>query len=539
MSFDNTPSMLESAHIQRDKTNSYYEEINISGSDLVIYHDENGFLTADNVSVWATKYGIGSGGQTLSSSWASASYVSQYASQSISASYATTASYLLGGAGNSNSASWASSSYVAQYASQSISASYAITASYLIGGAGNSDSASWASSSYVAQYASQSISASYAITASYVSASNVGGTVPTAFSASWASASISSSYAPYADTSSYTITVATASYILASGVDGTVASASRAISSSHADYADEAYYAISASYAPSSGEITRSVSASNADTASFALVTQNSLTSDFAVLAGNTIFTSSYALTASVALNVSPTASYALTASFALNVSPTASFLTNAGYVPSITTQYYAVGAKPVAISNAYSTSLAVTLGENTNVYVKFTVHGNDSTYGTTFFAGEYYLQKDGANTVDGLQPGNIISQFNSNPNVNVQSLIPDIAMQSGSAVLAIQLAATASYTGSLVYEIRGPFIVLDQQFVPISGSAYGDNFEAYGLGPISILSIPSPVFDADGSVTSTGVWGVLAIEYMGAYASGSTPSLTSGAGWAAAGTVN
>jgi hypothetical protein len=89
-----------------------------------------------------------------------------------------------------------------------------------------------------------------------------------------------------------------------------------------------------------------------------------------------------------------------------------------------------------------------------------------------------------------------------------------------------------------LVYEIRGPFTALDQQFVPQTGSAFGDNFESYGLGPISILSAPSPVFDANGS-TSPSTWGVLAIEYMGAYTSGSTPSLNSGLGWAAAGVVN
>lgn len=170
MPYDNTPNRLEAAFVQRDKTNQYYEQVNISGSNLVIYIDETGSLTADRVSVWAAKYGIGSGGSSLSSSWASSS---------ISASYAGTASYLIGGAGNSMSSSWASASLQAQYATQSlyatqsISASHALTASYLIGGAGNSESSSWASASLQAQYAtqslfaSQSISASYALTSSY------------------------------------------------------------------------------------------------------------------------------------------------------------------------------------------------------------------------------------------------------------------------------------------------------------------------------------------------------------------------------------
>lgn len=73
MAFDNSPSRLESAHVQRDKTNSYYEQVNITGSDLVIYHDETGSLTADKIGVWATKYGIGIGGVSVSSSWASQS----------------------------------------------------------------------------------------------------------------------------------------------------------------------------------------------------------------------------------------------------------------------------------------------------------------------------------------------------------------------------------------------------------------------------------------------------------------------------------
>ena len=170
MPYDNTPNRLEAAFVQRDKTNQYYEQVNISGSNLVIYIDETGSLTADRVSVWAAKYGIGSGGSSLSSSWASSS---------ISASYAGTASYLIGGAGNSMSSSWASASLQAQYATQSlyatqsISASHALTASYLIGGAGNSESSSWASSSISSSYAVQASNAATAISASYAPVTGV------------------------------------------------------------------------------------------------------------------------------------------------------------------------------------------------------------------------------------------------------------------------------------------------------------------------------------------------------------------------------
>jgi hypothetical protein len=72
MAFDTTTSKFDSAFAQRDRTNSFYEQVNISGSDLIIYHDETGSLTADNINVWATKYGIGSG-TNVSASWASSS----------------------------------------------------------------------------------------------------------------------------------------------------------------------------------------------------------------------------------------------------------------------------------------------------------------------------------------------------------------------------------------------------------------------------------------------------------------------------------
>lgn len=91
MALNPQPNSLESAFIQRDLTNTYYDQINISGSDLIIYHDSDGNLTADKVSIWASHYGIGSGGSPLSSSWASSS---------LSSSYALTASYVIGGGGS-------------------------------------------------------------------------------------------------------------------------------------------------------------------------------------------------------------------------------------------------------------------------------------------------------------------------------------------------------------------------------------------------------------------------------------------------------
>jgi len=59
MALNNTPNKLESVWIQRNPLNQYYEQINISGSDLIVYHSSSGELMADKISVWAEKYGLG------------------------------------------------------------------------------------------------------------------------------------------------------------------------------------------------------------------------------------------------------------------------------------------------------------------------------------------------------------------------------------------------------------------------------------------------------------------------------------------------
>ena len=51
MAFTDTPNRLESAFIQRNDANTVYEQINISGSDLIIYHSSSGELTADKISL--------------------------------------------------------------------------------------------------------------------------------------------------------------------------------------------------------------------------------------------------------------------------------------------------------------------------------------------------------------------------------------------------------------------------------------------------------------------------------------------------------
>jgi hypothetical protein len=50
---------LESAFFQRDPENGVYHQINITGSDLIVYHSSSGELTADKISEWIKKYNIG------------------------------------------------------------------------------------------------------------------------------------------------------------------------------------------------------------------------------------------------------------------------------------------------------------------------------------------------------------------------------------------------------------------------------------------------------------------------------------------------
>lgn len=122
MAYNDTPNRLESAFIQRATNNQYYEQINISGSDLVIYHDASGSLTADKITTWATKYNIASGGTSVSCSWASHSFTAE------TASFASTCSvFILFDVTRSVSAIATQSFYSTQslYATQSLTASYA------------------------------------------------------------------------------------------------------------------------------------------------------------------------------------------------------------------------------------------------------------------------------------------------------------------------------------------------------------------------------------------------------------------------------
>lgn len=61
MALNDTPNKLESVWIQRNAENQYYEQINISGSNLIVYHSSSGELQADKISDFLSKYGGGGG----------------------------------------------------------------------------------------------------------------------------------------------------------------------------------------------------------------------------------------------------------------------------------------------------------------------------------------------------------------------------------------------------------------------------------------------------------------------------------------------
>jgi hypothetical protein len=202
---DPNPQPNDVVIIQRDFTNSFYGEVHISGSNRIIYIDNSGLVNADDSASFYALFppvGVGSGGSggsSVSSSWASSSISTSYSPYALTSSYAFTASVQTSwemSSSYASSSTWAES---ASFSDKSISASYAPqTIQTTVA------SASWVSAS---------VKVTTADTASYISSSNVVGTVMSASfaqssswapsiivtsvpSASWASQSLSASYAP-------------------------------------------------------------------------------------------------------------------------------------------------------------------------------------------------------------------------------------------------------------------------------------------------------------------------------------------------------
>jgi hypothetical protein len=418
MSFTATPNKLDSAFVQRNTANQYYEQINVSGSDLIFYHSSSGIFTADQISVWAAKYGIGTGG-----------------SGSISASYAITASYALSGGSGGGVTPGGSYNISCSYASGSTSSSFATSASYITASniAGTITSASYAiSASYAPQipfpntiasasWASSSISSSQANTASFITASNVVGTItsasfaisasyapfsdnPNAISASWASSSISSSYA---DTASYALnagnayainfipavatsaswvsasvkitTADTASYVTGSNVNGEVLSAGTATTATSSSFASES---ISASYS------------TNAETA-------------YAINFIPVVATSASWVSASVKITTADTASY-INASNVIGIVASASYATTSSYMVITMVASASWASSSISSSQAATASLLIENGVISNMFpywnnnilttssilqfTSSTLNGNQLKVGPEVTYGDYLL---------------------------------------------------------------------------------------------------------------------------------------------------
>jgi hypothetical protein len=433
MALDDTPNKLESAFIQRNSGNQYYEQLNVSGSDLIVYHNSAGILTADKVSVFAAAYGLsGSGGGTtglgtgstypFTSSWALNTPSANSSSYALSASYTITASYTFSssyaGSADSMSVFYTGSNtnyfipFVFFTGSQpfyidTASIKYnpgtdVLTVTYVSASSVTASlhgTASWAVSSSFGLSSSYALSSSYSNTASFaVSASwapTVPGTLGTGstypFTASWAlsaSSVISASYALTASDAEGVIVFIssgiTPNYYMywvaaPSGSQQFVPSATSNIldGATSASLFGTSSWAISASWAPGGGGSSLGTGSTYPFTASWS---NNSVSSSYAITSSFTnsssiSVSSSYALSASYAPGTPGTlgtgSTYPFTASWALSSSTAIS----ASWAPGSGGSSLGTGSTyPFTASwatNALSVSVAYT-GSNTNFYIPF-----------------------------------------------------------------------------------------------------------------------------------------------------------------------
>jgi len=315
MALNETPNRLESVFIQRDATNAYYEQINISGSDLMIYHKEDGTLTADKVSVWASKYGIGGGGSTVKVT--SADTVANYLASKLVTGSGITLTVLNPGSAETLQIT-STGGGVSPGGSYDISSSYASASMWAL----FATQSSIATSSLFASQSTFTTSSLYALQSTFTTNSLFSSQSTFSTSSIFASQSTFSTSSLYASQSTF----ATSSIFASQSAFATQSLfATNSLFSSRSFWAESASYAsesFSSSYAgTSSHALTASTllgsieSASFAYTASYAL---NAAGGESASWASSSI-SSSYADTASFLLGSIESASYALTASYALN----------------------------------------------------------------------------------------------------------------------------------------------------------------------------------------------------------------------------
>ena len=302
--------------------------------------------------------------------------------------------------------------------------------------------------------------------------------------------------------------------------------------SNSSQFSGTSSFAISASYPlpATPPDLSAYLSASSFNTWTGSNLSQFSGTSSFAL-------TASYVEGGSGAV-ITSGSSWNLTASVATTAVTASHLYASGSEMHVVNTSKYFVGYKHVNLNTTYSSVLTVTLPELSTVYVELTLNGTHATYGPVLFKGEYVLEKD--NIYGFGQPGNIISQYNQNGTIQVQSFLQDISYQTGSAVLGIQLRTSfADVMGSMLYEIKGRYSELNAPFTASATASFGDNFETYAFGPITELFTLSPVFDATAGTVVNSSIGVVAAEDLTAETSGSAPLLNSGFGWAGSGIIN
>lgn len=475
MAFSDTPNRLEAVFIQRDTSNSRYDQINISGSDLIVYLDSTGKINADKIGVWAAIYGIGSGssssgsGTSVSSSWASSSFTSYFATQSLFSTqslFATQSRFATQSLFSTQSLFTTQSLFSTQslFATQSISSSYAVTSSFSISASFSpgSISSSYSLSSSHAESASYALTSSYALTASQaivsVSASYFSGSQITASSilvglilplsssignptmsfttvyatqlfgtASWATQSFSASVAQtasLADAISFVPQVAlSASWASASLSSSYSLSASNAISASYtlsASNTISSSYALSASNALDSVSASYSLSASNALSASFA-PSSPSISSSYAL-------SSSYAGTASVILGTITSASYALSSSNALSSSYalSASYAISSSYSLSSSnavSSSYSLSSSfaLISISASYALSASYSLSASNAISASYSLSASYALSASKALSASYALSSSGAisssYSFSSSYSGTASFAFNAKPN--------------------------------------------------------------------------------------------------------------------------
>lgn len=179
MAFNNdSPDKLETVFFQRGNTGKdFYEEVHISGSNLIFYLSSSGELTADKISVFASKYGLTGGGSGSGTSLSTGS------------TYPFTASWALNTVGGSGASLGTGSTYPIT-ASRAISSSFAqsaLSSSYALNSIQGTTLGTGSTYPFTS---SQAISASWAPSTGGSTLLSTGSTYP--ITSSW---NISASYA--------------------------------------------------------------------------------------------------------------------------------------------------------------------------------------------------------------------------------------------------------------------------------------------------------------------------------------------------------